>query len=481
MPNTSPPPLKALQDYSGPRWWAASRLFQRPRTVGIKRVGLVALTVSVAAVATGLMNVLLGWNGIRVPAGPLVIDLTIYPPLLLSVLAALWIGPTWGFVPAYLANLTSAIAGGVPLGSGLIFAFAGVLETAILWGAMVVLNISPDLRRWRDLGRFLALGFIAATISSLGVLIWNTSLGLDFVSGQRMWRGWVVGDFLLLALVAAPLLHWAGPAARSWIDRQFAEPPRQEATFMHSVIFAWLLFAVLGVLVIVGTQMLQGSLDIAPDARTRSGELLLPRLREIEMFLGLLVASLILTTGAFSTALAQIGERERADARRESLTGCYNRRAYYELFRRELDRCRRLGQPLSLAFVDVDHFKTINDRYGHEAGDELLRQLAARFREAIRETDLLFRWGGEEFVILLSHTGPTEARTMAERIRSAVGRTPFRIRGAAPATRATVSIGIAGSLDHVDSADELVARADAACYRAKSQGRDRVEVAETAA
>ena len=475
MPASLPSTQTRAQDHTGPRWWEASRLFVPPRPPGVRRLALIALAVNVGAVVTGVMNVYFGWNGIRVPLGPVSFDLTIYPPLLLSVLSVLWIGPTWGLVPAYLGNLASALYGGVPPGPSVLFALAGALETAILWGAMVVLGVSPDLRRWRDLARFLALAFIAATISSLAVLIWNTSLGLDFVEGQHVWRGWVIGDFLLLALVGAPILRWSGPAARSWIDRQFAEPPRQEASFTHSAIFAWSLFVLMAVLGLVGTQMLQASLDIPPSARTASGELLEPRLGEIKLFLALLVASLVLTTGAFSTALAQLSERERSDARRESLTGCYNRRAYYELFRRESDRCRRLEQPLSVVLLDVDHFKAINDRYGHEAGDEVLQQLAARCREVIRETDLLFRWGGEEFVILLSHTGVAEARTMAERIRATVGQRPFRVRGASVPLAVTVSLGIAGSTDHREGADEMIARADAACYRAKSGGRDRIE------
>jgi diguanylate cyclase (GGDEF)-like protein len=123
----------------------------------------------------------------------------------------------------------------------------------------------------------------------------------------------------------------------------------------------------------------------------------------------------------------------------------------------------------------VDHFKSINDRYGHDVGDEVLRQFAGRVHEAMRDTDLLFRWGGEEFVVLLPHTGPAEARPMAERIRATVAERPFRGRGTHPALSVTVSIGIAGSIDHQESAEAMVARADAACYRAKAQGRDRIE------
>ena len=158
--------------------------------------------------------------------------------------------------------------------------------------------------------------------------------------------------------------------------------------------------------------------------RTESGELLRLRLFEIQFFLGLLVAALILATGVFSTALARMSERQRGLARRESLTGCFNRRAFYELFPRESDRSRRLAQGIAVVFLDVDHFKGINDRLGHEMGDRVLQQLALRVQGVIRETDLLFRWGGEEFVILLSHTAPDDAFSLAERVRAAIADRP---------------------------------------------------------
>jgi diguanylate cyclase (GGDEF)-like protein len=232
--------------------------------------------------------------------------------------------------------------------------------------------------------------------------------------------------------------------------------------------------------VFVGIGMLQGSLDVDPGMRTMSGELLRPRLFEIQFFLSLLVAALILATGVFSTALARMSERQRGLARRESLTGCFNRRAFYELFPRESDRSRRLGQGIALVFLDVDNFKEINDRLGHEIGDRVLQQLALRVQSVIRETDLLFRWGGEEFVILLSHTAPDDAFSLAERVRAAVADRPFLASELAPAVTVTASLGTSGTSAHPVAPDELLTRADAACYRAKEQGRNRVVVGESA-
>jgi diguanylate cyclase (GGDEF)-like protein len=162
-------------------------------------------------------------------------------------------------------------------------------------------------------------------------------------------------------------------------------------------------------------------------------------------------------------------------ARRESLTGCFNRRAFYELFDREADRSRRLGEGLSLLFVDLDHFKGVNDRFGHVAGDRMLQQIAMRLQGVVRETDLIFRWGGEEFIVLLSHTSPEAAGALAERVRLTVAERPFPGAETHPPVGMTVSVGTAGTTVLPISADVLVTAADRACYRAKRSGRNRVE------
>lgn len=462
------------ETYVGPRWWSITVLREAHRRPGLRRVAIVGLIANMVAVAAGIMNVHFDWNGLPVSLGPVRFHLTIYPPLLISVLAAVWIGPMWGIVPAYLANLASAIWSGMPPHTAGLFALAGAIETVILWGSMVTLNVSPDLRRWRDLRRFTEASLIAPATSSLAVLIWNTSLGLDFTDGQRIWRGWVMGDFLQLVFVAAPLLRWLGVPARAWVDRQVGVPPRLELTYTRAAAFAVVVFALMGGLVFLGIGMLQASLDIPPGTRTLRGELLAPRLLEVQLFLILLAIALIVTTGVFSRALARIGERQRALARRDSLTGCFNRRAFDECFRREADRSRRLGQGLALVFVDVDHFKHVNDRFGHEAGDRILQQLALRVQSVIRDTDVLFRWGGEEFVLLLAHTSADEAPALADRVRAAVAERPFAGTGTHPPIALTVSLGTVGSR-HLFDPGLLLARADNACYRAKAKGRNRAE------
>jgi diguanylate cyclase len=469
------PPVE--EEYQGPSWWHFSRLADARRNVGMRKIAVIGLVVLAVSILTGILNVVWNWNGIPLPfrLGSIELSVTIFPPFILSLLAAVWLGPTWGLMPAYAGNLASALVSGMSPPVAVLFALAGAIEIAIFWGSMVTLNINPELRRPRDVSRFVLVSLIAPVTASLAVLIWNVQQSLTPEAGLRIWRGWVVGDMLQALLVVAPLLHFPGPRVRAWIDRQFAAPPHYEVTYTRAASLAALTFSLIAFLVFFGIHMLQESLEIGPRTVTESGQPLLPRLQEMQLFLGVLVAALTITASVFSTVLARMGERQRRLSRRESLTGCFNRRAFYELFPREVERARRLGHGVSLVFLDIDHFKRINDRFGHETGDRVLQQLAARLRGTIRETDLLFRWGGEEFVILLSHTGAGEAIWLAERIRTSVAERPFAGADARKMIPVTVSVGTAGTADYPVDPDSLLARADSACYRAKERGRNRVE------
>ena len=189
--------------------------------------------------------------------------------------------------------------------------------------------------------------------------------------------------------------------------------------------------------------------------------------------MGLLSTALIVATGMFSTALARMGERQRREAQLDSLTGCCNRRSFEELFHKEAERSRRLGRGIAVLFVDLDHFKSINDRYGHGVGDVVLQQAARRIEKALRESDLLFRWGGEEFVALLPHTGPSEVAGVAERVRAALAERSLLPVGNEELA-VTASIGGAAAAELPTAPADLLRRADQALYEAKRAGRNRV-------
>jgi two-component system cell cycle response regulator len=163
------------------------------------------------------------------------------------------------------------------------------------------------------------------------------------------------------------------------------------------------------------------------------------------------------------------------------LTGWHNRRYFHNRLREELARAERTGKALACLMIDIDHFKEINDRFGHLAGDEALKEVARRAEAEIRAGDTGARFGGDEFAILLAGAEIVHAVKLAERIHQSVGTTPIRVHGGAHVT-VTVSIGLATarpqprSHDYKALAERLIAEADAALYRSKSAGRNRVEV-----
>jgi diguanylate cyclase (GGDEF)-like protein len=205
------------------------------------------------------------------------------------------------------------------------------------------------------------------------------------------------------------------------------------------------------------------------------------------------------------TAQKNLEEQLRALATKDSLTGSANRRHFVELAQRERERSLRSGSPLSLCMFDADHFKNINDQYGHVAGDHVLSAIAQAAGSALRKSDVLGRLGGEEFGILLPDTNLSGAVTLAERVRAAVAGVELQTSdlppdssvhhlkeadaspradakaGASPTRReppssisATVSIGVA-ELRGDEPFESLLRRADRALYAAKDLGRNRVQ------
>jgi len=170
---------------------------------------------------------------------------------------------------------------------------------------------------------------------------------------------------------------------------------------------------------------------------------------------------------------ARDGRRFDRDARVDGLTGLHNRRWLDEMFERLIRRSRMNNQPFSMLLLDLDHFKEYNDAYGHLSGDEALRGVAEALVAQARPNDVVARFGGEEFVVLLPDTEADAARSIAERLRQAIAGTEIRDQAGGLLPPVTVSIGVAEPGDGT-SAQALISAADAALYRAKQAGRNRV-------
>jgi diguanylate cyclase (GGDEF)-like protein len=315
-----------------------------------------------------------------------------------------------------------------------------------------------------------AAAFLAVSAASTGLFLLAVHRGwnLRFKDRWLLWAQLLANYAIqLVFIVAAPKL-WMIFLASSLVSFNYAMlgfTPRQFR-------WTWLGFGATTAL----------ALWIGRD-RFAYPELTYVNVALLWLFFFLAVRRLALIGLQFSTLRTELSQRNRQLtlslariqelASHDDLTGAFNRRHFMQLLVDERERSHRTRQPYSIALFDLDHFKTINDRFGHAAGDAVLRDFCTLVQAHMRVTDRFARWGGEEFVLLMPVTTPVESASLAvERIRAAVASHDWSSTSALPAgARVTVSAGVATCVPG-ESAEALVARADAALYRAKDAGRN---------
>lgn len=177
-------------------------------------------------------------------------------------------------------------------------------------------------------------------------------------------------------------------------------------------------------------------------------------------------------TSMLATDILKAKQKITLLSQTDDLTGLLNMRAFNLVLEKEIARARRYEEPFTVVMIDVDGLKTINDRYGHEAGSHLVRAVAGSISGCVRKPDVLARYGGDEFVILMAHTGTRQAIVPAERILKAIRNTTLTVKG--KHINASASIGIASFPDNVRDAGKVVDKADAALYQSKQGGRNKV-------
>ncbi|MGI8548204.1 MAG: diguanylate cyclase [Gemmatimonadaceae bacterium] len=217
--------------------------------------------------------------------------------------------------------------------------------------------------------------------------------------------------------------------------------------------------------------------------KTRTGVFLLRRTLDQEALTAgdVEFADTVIKSAVNAIEQAHTIEQTKADnarlealAHTDPLTNLLNRRALTIRLVAELERVRRYNSPLTMLMIDLDHFKLVNDTFGHLVGDEVLRGISMILQRSVRSVDMVARYGGEEFVIVLPETGATGAIAFAERIRQRVEQHSFEAARASM-VKVSVSVGVSSfPSPHVESAEDLFVRADAALYRAKERGRNQV-------
>jgi diguanylate cyclase (GGDEF)-like protein len=300
------------------------------------------------------------------------------------------------------------------------------------------------------------------TVGTVAVTVGSAWLALEL--GRGLWSRWDPHFVFVPAIATALLLSefiWAAPEVRMLV----------------LVVWPVVLIFLAGYV-----DFSQGTLLSGLMTAGYLGAVALARPPGVRMSVEAIVAGVFFVTTLFAHAvLARIRRQRlaliqtRAELAQlvstDALTGLPNRRHFQEALDAEMARVQRYGGTFSLALLDLDQFKSFNDRFGHPAGDAVLCELARVIRQHMRASDRVARLGGEEFAVILVGTGKEAARTVVDRLRTAIGELDLSHFAAAGCT-VTTSIGVASAPDDAEYAAELVRRADEALYEAKARGRD---------
>ncbi len=419
----------------------------------------------------------------------------VWPPTGLALAALLLLGyRVWPAVllGAFLVNVTTAGSVGTSLG----IAAGNTLEAVV--GAYLVnrfANGRAAFDRPEDVFKWALFAGMIATLLSATLGVTSLCLGgwASWADYGPIWLTWWLGNAAGALIVAPVVLLWALKPRLHWNRRKSWEAAalllatlviglivlggvapfenrNLPLTFLCIPPLAWAAYR-FGQREAAAAAFLLSAIAVWGTIRGRGafgGESPNESLLLLQAFTGVVAMTAM-------TLAAAVSERKRFEtqlvhiADHDSLTGALNRRRFQAELWRHLAEAKRYGMHGSVLFLDLDDFKRVNDRLGHETGDKLLTEVAAVLRGRLRDTDVLARLGGDEFAIVLPHTGGDQAQALAGQLVDAIGSHRFLAGQSLPVS---ASIGIALFPDHGVTVDEVLARADSAMYRAKGAGRN---------
>jgi len=449
------------------------------------------LVLTVICVGLGLLTVTEQWSGLPLNFGGVDIYVSVYPPLVICMLLTLCLGWWWGAIPAYISTLVLALYSGMPGSWANLFAFADPLGLAVMVIGYRAIPTDRSLRHLRDWFFFVQMSFVSSIFSSSGALIWCYTNHIDTTGLLPIWQGWWLGGFLHNVLIAAPLLALCWPFVDRW---QARHPQLLSASSGNPRRLVLGLVAAVSIGVVAyGLATIQLSSGQATQAATESWDALRHATVVLQqtmwVFFWIFTAIIVFFAGmgyqlyihwqrATDLLLAKLQQSNddlELMASTDGMTGLLNRRVADASMEREWLRAMRSHLPASLAILDIDNFKRINDCHGHPAGDAVIRHLADAIRFVMRETDTAARIGGEEFLIIMPDTDGPGAAVFAERLREHV--MAHAVPYGEQELHFTVSIGVA-DMDPADlNYSQWLSRADQALLAAKNAGRNRVQVA----
>ncbi len=443
------------------------------------------------SISLGLASIIYEWSGIPIHLGGMDLNITIYPPLIFCTFWVFWLGFWWGFIPAYLSTLVLALYSGMPFSWSLMFAFADPLGLAVMAMVYRAIPVAFDMKTINSVVVFCAVAFISGIIGSTGSFIWSYTNSISISEVYPIWQGWWLGAFLqnvvivapVLALFTSAVLKWRGKALQR--EHLCSQVNQTKILRMSAVILVGLLIYVyssikLGVIQLEAA-LEQGNLQGISDAAATFSE--------STTLLFFVIAAIIFTASFFALkvfsywiqSLNESAEKLRISNREleklskyDSLTGLYNRRAWEVLIDNEFKRCIREKCTSTLLLLDIDFFKRVNDTYGHQVGDDVIRMVSKSLQDIKRESDIAGRYGGEEILVVLPHTDIPGALYLAERIRHKISSTPITYKG--EKIFVTVSLGLAALRTGFSGYHQWITEADRALYQAKLSGRNQTVV-----
>ncbi|WP_374318615.1 diguanylate cyclase [Aquabacterium sp.] len=467
-------------------WVSPTRLWRqldRPRRLTILMWWLGSLVLSVYL---GVLATQQYWVALPLQFGGAEVRITLYPPLLLNLLWTLTFGWVWGAVPAYAATLAIGLSSGMPWAWAALFACADPLGLGVAALGYQVNERGRRFRSWSAPLYFVMLVFVSSIYSASGALIWAYVGQVDSSTLLSVWQGWWLGDVIQSSLFVGPVLWLVWPRVARWQLRHAAVLSSSRPDMVQSVL-KLLAMVTVGVLIYGATTLwlanaqLQGETpnDLMPrpdrvNVLSQTAWVFYWTFALIILFNALFCYRLFANSRKVSMSLLwdlhRANQRLEKLARYDGLSGLLNRHSADEIILTEWLRANRLRTHSALLMIDIDHFKSINDRFGHEAGDVAIQHVANVLKNGLRRIDALSRFGGEEFVAILPQIEPHAAQALAERLRQDIASSAFAYRE--HEIPLSVSIGVAFS--DCESVAAWLKQADNGLYLAKSNGRNAV-------
>ncbi|WP_287880890.1 diguanylate cyclase [Aquitalea sp.] len=441
----------------------------------------------------GLLSVVDDWSGIPLQFGGVTIYITLYPALLISLWWSLCLGWWWGALQAYLTTLVLALYAGMAWQWAILFAFADPLGVAVMVLGFRALPMLRGLRSMESVVHFIQLSFVGSIFSSSGALIWTYCNNQPFSELLPIWQGWWLGFFLQNLLLVGPVLSLSWLVTDRWLSRYIALKSAAEAESRHLIVLLLALVSV-GALVYgylslsLGSSLLLGQLQhgLPPDIRhaalvmTQTGWVFFWVFALLVLFNAFFAYRLFLhwqgRNQQLLNALKQSNAYLAQLVRLDGLTGLLNRRSGDEVLQQEWLRSQRSGLQAVLIMLDIDHFKQVNDEYGHDVGDRVIERVAMLLLEHTRAIDTAIRYGGEEFLLVLPQTTLEGGMQLAERLRQQMAGRALHCNDRE--IEVTISLGVAATSIVMQDKAAWVKQADMALYKAKRAGRNRVVEAD---